>query len=137
MATQSPVSLSAQATIQSEKQDRRCDFKAAFGLIEAEMGGYKPKMHVTSSGETLKVQCKFASEETMHTIYFDCADVPCFNISIPEMMTTYIMAQLLKIAEAVEKNKIPEAKDVIEKAQINFSAKVVILQQMDDHFSRR
>lgn len=136
MTSQGQAADTVEALLAAEKKDRQCNFTEAFTVIETQLRPYQPDIQVVAhSGPSLTVSLLNGKN-----IKFDCTDVPCFNVSIPEMLTTYIMAQLLKIAEAVENVKSDDNKgvdNVMDSADTNFKSKVAILHEIDAQFSNR
>lgn len=66
-----------------------------------------------------------------HSIDVAGHEIPCFVDTIPEMMTAYIIAQLLKIVTAT---KGPSRKNAVIKAGYNINAKLVLLHAMSDNY---
>lgn len=118
-------------------REKLCDFQKALKLIQTSLASYKG-MSVIVNGQDLTVTIlPITNGEAHHKIDFVLKQVPCFNESIPEMLTAYLIAQLLKIAEArnAEKMTDDDLGRVCKDIDINFQAKVIVLQQMEEYFA--
>lgn len=60
------------------------------------------------------------------TIVIDCSEVPCFVESIPEMLTSYIIAQLLRIAASTP----TDMESTVKTVNLNIQSKILVLQQI-------
>lgn len=66
-----------------------------------------------------------------HSIDVAGHEIPCFVDTIPEMMTSYIISQILKIVTAA---KGQSRKNAVIKAGYNINAKLVLLHAMSDNY---
>lgn len=120
--TKSKVQQSGQ--VRAVQAGRRCSFEPAFRFLESA---------VTAQGLTVRYVDSDILEVnpgTNNTFHIDCSSVPCFVESIPELLTIYIVAQLLKMAAT----PTLERTDVAKRAETNILAKILVLKQMDRHF---
>lgn len=99
-------------------------YNTAFNLLEAKIKNQK-SINVTNveAGRVLRIH---TGKRVFDVKVFEA---PCFVERIPEMLTIYIVAQLLKIAEADEAVR----DDVINQVELNINHKIVVLQQMNQH----
>lgn len=104
-------------------------FDAAFKFIESRL--------TSATNSAYNMTAKSAQEGTMRITFntgsfvINASDIPCFVEGIPEIMTIYIVAQLLKIARATTPAEIETA---ALKAAGSINAKIAVLHQMNQEF---
>lgn len=109
----------------------QCSYDNAFSYLAGNV--HVQGMKVTSGvGGLLTIEV--ANIGLNKEITVDGKEIPCFVDSIPEMFTSYIVAQLLRIAEAIDKNLNVE--DTVGAVRANLRSKVVVLHQMNEYYSK-
>lgn len=124
--TQTPRQGQSQVTPQSFGVAPKCSFAEAFLFLEKNVhaAGLSVKYQAP---DVLVVDAGAGKPFDIH-----CKHVPCFVETIPEMLTIYIVAQLLKIASVAD---VQARATVADEASTSINAKIVVLQQMNKHFS--
>lgn len=126
---QQAVSQSSSARLVS----RGCSYDTAFKYLADTVKLPNMKLLHTQGGRLTITPSGLGSSEGV--IVIDCSDVPCFVITIPEMLTSYIIAQLLRIAEAQNSKIEGEPLATVNKVRVNIQSKILVLQQIGDHYT--
>lgn len=96
---------------------------AAFAHIQQSLDG-KMGFHVTIENSVFLVSIDESNSSEM-TIPFNT--IPCFLSSVPEMLASYVVAQLLQVATAADGQRSA----ALLNANLAIQAKVTVLHQMN------
>lgn len=128
-----PIAVS-QAKIAVRQETAPCSYDDAFEYLQKNLNVDGLTLE-TKRGVGGYLVIKPSGIGLGNDIFVECAGVPCFVKSIPEMLTSYIIAQILRIAQVISDKG--DVLFIISEVRSNWNAKIVVLHQMNDYYSTR